>query len=282
MNPTKKPMVFRLIRQCALFFLSICILPIPVRAQQPAQQQAQGAAQKTVPTPGIPSSGFAGLDQYRASRIAMFTDDYGQLERYRAANKELASAAPVENRVVFFGDSITDIWQLEKYFPGKPYVNRGIGGQTTPQMLVRFRQDVIDLHPKVVVILAGTNDVAGNTGPMRGEDIEAELASMAELARAHGIRVVLSSLLPVHNYTPKSQDFFAQRPMARILELNQWLKEYCGKNAIVFLNYFPALVDEKGLLKRDLAEDGLHPNDAGFKIMAPLAEAAIAKAAGQS
>ncbi len=236
-------------------------------------------AQQPSPAPTIPSTGFAGLDQYRARRIAVFTDDYGQLSRYREANASLAAPAAGEKRVVFFGDSITDIWKLADYFPGKPYVNRGIGGQTTPQMLVRFRQDVIDLHPKEVVILAGTNDIAGNTGPMRNEDIEANLASMTELARLHGIRVVLSSLLPVHNYTEKSKDFFAQRPMARILELNTWLKGYCAKNHIVYLDYFSALVDDKGMMKKELADDGLHPNDAGFKIMAPLAEAAIATAA---
>jgi lysophospholipase L1-like esterase len=235
-------------------------------------------AQQSSPPPSIPSTGFAGLDQYRASRITVFTDDYGQLARYREANARLGPSASGENRVVFFGDSITDIWKLENYFPGKPYVNRGIGGQTTPQMLVRFRQDVIDLHPKVVVILAGTNDIAGNTGPMRAEDVEANLASFAELARAHGIRVVYSSVLPVHNYTERSKDFFAQRPMPRILELNQWLKDFCEKNNIVYLDYFSAVVDDKGLLKKDLADDGLHPNDAGYKIMAPLAEAAIAKA----
>ncbi len=228
--------------------------------------------------PAIPTTGFAGLDQYRASRIAVFTDDYGQLARYRDANAALKPAAPGENRVVFFGDSITDIWKLEDYFPNKPYLNRGIGGQTTPQMLVRFRQDVIDLHSRVVVILAGTNDIAGNTGPMRLEDIEADYASMAELARANQIAVVFSSVLPVHNYTPKSQDFFAQRSPQKILELNRWLKEYCVAHGLVYLDYFTAMVDDKGLLKRDLAEDGLHPNAAGFKIMAPLAEGAIAKA----
>lgn len=228
--------------------------------------------------PSIPTTGFPGLDQYRASRIAVFTDDYGQLARYREANAALGAPPANENRVVFFGDSITDIWHLDQSFPGKPYINRGIGGQTTPQMLVRFRQDVIDLHPKVVVILAGTNDIAGNTGPMRNEDIAANLASMAELAHAHGIRVVFSSILPVHNYTERSKDFFAQRPMSRILELNLWLRDYCSKNDIVYLDYFSALVDDKGLLKKDLADDGLHPNAAGYKIMAPLAEAAIAKA----
>jgi len=208
----------------------------------------------------------------------MFTDDYGQLARYRDANAKLGQPAAGENRVVFFGDSITDMWKLEDFFPGKPYVNRGIGGQTTPQMLVRFRQDVIDLHPKVVVILAGTNDIAGNTGPMRNEDIEANYESFTELARANGIRVVYSSVLPVHNYTDRSKDFFAQRPPKRILELNSWLKDYCAKNKIVYLDYFSALVDEQGLLKKDLAEDGLHPNAAGYRIMVPLADSAIQKA----
>ena len=232
----------------------------------------------TAQQPPIPSTGFADLDKYRASRIAVFTDDYGQLARYRNDNGKLSAPAANENRVVFFGDSITDNWKISDYFPNKPYINRGIGGQTTPQMLVRFREDVIDLHPKVVVILAGTNDIAGNTGPMSNETIEANLVSLSQLAHVNGIRLVFASILPVHNYTPKSQDFFAQRPGQRILELNKWLKDYCSKNKIVYLDYFSAVIDDKGLLKRELAEDGLHPNDAGYKIMAPLAEAAIAKA----
>jgi lysophospholipase L1-like esterase len=243
-----------------------------------AQQQPQSGEAKTVPTPGIPSTGYAGLDQYRSSRVPMLLDDYGQLARYRHADEELLKAGPANDRVVFFGDSITDNWKLEQYFPGKPYVNRGIGGQTTPQMLVRFRQDVIDLQPKAVVILAGTNDIAGNTGPIRNQDVEADLATMAELAKAHGIAAVFASILPVHNYTPKAADFFAQRPGSRILALNRWLKEYCAKNGMVYLDYFSALVDDKGWLRKELAEDGLHPNDAGYKIMAPLAEEAIAKA----
>jgi lysophospholipase L1-like esterase len=234
-------------------------------------------AQPATP-PALPPTGHTGLDQYRASRLAIFTDDYGQLQRYRGDNGSLRAMPMPKNRVVFFGDSITDIWKLEKYFGDKPYINRGIGGQTTPQMLVRFRQDVIDLHPQVVVILAGTNDIAGNTGPMLSEDIEANLASMEELARTHGIRVVFSSILPVHNYTPKSQELFASRPPEKILELNAWIKDYCAKNGVVYLDYFSAMVDDKGMLQRDLADDGLHPNDAGYKIMAPLAEVAIAKA----
>lgn len=237
---------------------------------------AVAVAAQTAPQPvTLPTTGFPGLDNYRASRIAMYANDYGQLARYRDANAALKPPGAGENRVVFFGDSITDIWKLDDSFPGRHYVNRGIGGQTTSQMLVRFRQDVIDLQPKAVVILAGTNDIAGNTGPISNEDIEANLASMAELARAHGIRMIFSSVLPVNNYTPKSQEFFASRPKERILALNAWLKDYCAKNDLTYLDYFSAMVDDKGLLKRDLADDGLHPNQAGFAVMAPLAEKAI-------
>jgi acyl-CoA thioesterase I len=233
-------------------------------------------------TPSIPSTGFAGLDQYRASRIAIYTDDFGQLARYREADAALAPLAAGEKRVVFLGDSITDYWKLPDYFPGKPYINRGIDGQTTPEMLVRFRQDVIDLNPKVVVVLAGTNDIAGVTGPTFNGDIEANYASMAELARAHGIRMVFASVLPVHNYTLDAQESFALRPRDRILALNQWLKEYCAKNRLVYLDYFSALVDERGMLKRALADDGLHPTDAGYKIMASQAEKAIQKALAEN
>ncbi len=251
----------------AFIFLSLCAGAFAQQATQPVT---------------LPSTGFTGLDKYRASRIAVYSDDYGQLARYRDANAALQPPMAGENRVVFFGDSITDIWKLDESFPGKPYVNRGIGGQTTSQMLVRFRQDVINLQPKAVVILAGTNDIAGNTGKISNEDsnedIEANFASIAELARTHGLKVVFSSILPVHNYTPESQDFFAQRPMERVLELNRWLKDYCAANDLIYLDYFSALVDDRGLLKRDLAQDGLHPNKVGFAIMAPLAEKAIAKA----
>ena len=153
------------------------------------------------------SSAQQSLQQWRESRFATLKDDFGELARYRDANANLKPPSAGENRVVFFGDSITDMWKLDEYFPGKPYVNRGISGQTTPQMLVRFRQDTIDRQPKVIVILAGTNDIAGNTGPMRLEDIEANYASMAELARAHDIHVVFSSILPVHNYTPAVAGF---------------------------------------------------------------------------
>jgi lysophospholipase L1-like esterase len=241
-------------------------LSVTAPAQQPAPQTP----------PRIPSTAFPGLDQYRRSRIAIYTDDFGELKRHRNADAALGPPAPGENRVVFVGDSITDYWKLADYFPGKPYINRGIDGQTTSQMLVRFRQDVIDLHPSVLVVLAGTNDVAGVTGPMRNQDIEANYASMAELARLHHIRVVFSTLLPVNNYMEDAKESFALRPRERILALNAWIKDYCTKNRLVYLDYFSAVVDDKGMLKRDLSDDGLHPNASGYKIMAPLAEKAIA------
>jgi lysophospholipase L1-like esterase len=230
------------------------------------------------PTTTIPSTGFPGLDEYRASRIAIYTDDFGEQKRYREADAALAPPVSGENRAVLIGDSITDYWKLPDYFPRKPYINRGIDGQTTSQMLVRFRQDVIDLHPKVLVVLAGTNDVAGVTGRTRNEDIEADYASMAELARLHNIRIVFASLLPVYNYTEEAKESFALRPRERIIALNDWLKDYCAKNGYVYLDYYSALIDHQGMLRRDLSDDGLHPNAAGYKIMAPLAEKAIANA----
>ena len=234
-------------------------------------------AQQTQQVPSIPSTGFPGIDEYRASRIAIYTDDFGELKRYRDADAALGPPAATEKRVVFLGDSITDYWKLADYFPGKPYINRGIDGQSTPQMLVRFRQDVISLHPKVLVVLAGTNDVAGVTGRTRNEDIEANYASMAELARLHDIRVVFASVLPANNYTEDAKESYALRPRERILALNSWLKDYCTKNGLVYLDYFSAVVDDKGMLKRNLSDEGLHPNASGYKVMAPLAEKAIAQ-----
>src|SRR5215469_17654258 len=191
-------------------FIAYMLFAVDAIAQQPA--------------PSPHSTGFPGLDQYRASRIAIYTDDFGELSRYRDANAALAAPKASENRVIFLGDSITDYWKLSDYFPGKPYINRGIDGQTTPEMLVRFRQDVIALHPQVLVVLAGTNDIAGVTGRTVNEDIEANYASMAELARVHGIRMVYASLLPVNNYTDDAEESFALRPRDRILALNGWLK----------------------------------------------------------
>jgi lysophospholipase L1-like esterase len=210
--------------------------------------------------------------------------DWPQLGRYREANREVKTPAPGEARVVFLGDSITDIWQNPQaggFFPGKPYIDRGIGGQTTPQMVLRFRPDVIALEPRVVVILAGTNDIAGNTGPMSLEETEGNLASMSELAQVHGIRVVLASLTPVSDVTtPEGQKIVqtVRRPPEKILALNEWIKKYATEHGDVYLNYFPAMADEKGFFKPELTYDGLHPNAAGYAVMAPLAEKAIQQA----
>ena len=208
--------------------------------------------------------------------------DWAQLERYREANANALPPAKDEIRVVFMGDSITDGWSKPEFggfFPGKPYFDRGISGQTTPQMLVRFRPDVIDLEPQVVVILAGTNDIAGNTGPMTVEETEGNLASMTELARAHGIRVVLSSVMPVRDgLKNKGGQQLVQtkkRPPETISALNEWIKKYAAANHLVYLDYFAAMVDEQGFLKAEVTHDGLHPNAEGYVVMAPLAEKAI-------
>ena len=203
--------------------------------------------------------------------------DWPNLTRYSADNAKLAPAASGEKRVVFMGDSITDAWGRRggKFWPDLPYVNRGISGQTTPQMLLRFRPDVIDLGAKVVVILAGTNDLAGNTGPMTLEQIEGNLESMAQLAKANGIRVVMSSVMPVCDYhRPQT----ARRQPEKIIALNQWIEAYCKKNKLVYLDYYSAMIDDAKMLKKEITEDGLHPNPAGYAIMEPLAEKAIAAA----
>ena len=203
-------------------------------------------------------------------------NDWAELQRYRQANAELPPPAPGERRVVFMGNSITDVWAryFPAMFPGKPYIGRGIGGQTTPQMLVRFRQDVIALKPAVVVILAGTNDIAGNTGPSTLEMIENSLMSMSELAQANGIRVVLSSVLPVHDYPWRP----GLEPAPKIVALNAWMKAYAARIGAVYLDYHTAMADGRQGMRRDLASDGVHPTEAGYRVMAPLAEAAIAEA----
>jgi lysophospholipase L1-like esterase len=228
------------------------------------------------PAPPVSTS----LERWRMGRLHVYMDDFGELARYRDANARLAPPARDEARVVFFGDSITDQWDLAAYFPDRPYVNRGIGGQTTAQMLVRFRQDVIDLRPSAVLVLAGTNDIAGNSGPARLEDIESNLVSLAELAQAQGIRVIFASVLPVHNYSAAAAELYADRPMAKIRALNHWLQTWCAAHSATYLDYFSHMVDGQGLLRRELADDGLHPNEAGFRVMAPLAEAAIRSTLG--
>jgi len=236
--------------------------------------QAQPTAQ---PTPT--ASGSSDLSKMQAD-LKMAQDklkDWANLGRYRDADAQVEPPAATEKRVVFMGDSITDNWghKYGKFFPDKPYINRGISGQTTPQMLIRFRPDVIALKPTVVVILAGTNDIAGNTGPTTQEAIDNNLASMVELAKANGIRVVLASLLPVCDYIRPQT---AHRPPEQIVALNDWMKDYASKNGLVYLDYYSAMLDDKKMLKQELTYDGLHPNNAGYEVMGPLAEKAIAVA----
>jgi len=227
-------------------------------------------AQPPAQTPDDAAKMKAELDRNKKT-----LNDWPQLSRYAADNAKLADA---DNRVVFMGDSITDSWirLSPKYFADHPnYVDRGISGQTTPQMLIRFRPDVIALKPKVVVILAGTNDIAGNTGPMTLEMIEDNLQSMVELAKANGIKVVLSSVMPVCDYIrPQTQ----RRPPAKIIALNEWLKAYAAKNGLVYLDYYSVMLDDQNMLKKEITGDGLHPNEAGYAIMEPLADKAIAAA----
>ncbi len=206
-------------------------------------------------------------------------DDWASLARYREANARLGLPRPGERRVVFYGNSITDGWAryFDTMFPGKPYVGRGISGQTTPQMLVRFRQDVIALEPALVVILAGTNDIAGNTGPSTQAMIEDNFISMVELAKANGIRVVLSSVLPAYDYRWRP----GLEPAGKIVALNTWMRHYASTHDVVYLDYHSAMVDERQGLKAELSEDGVHPNEAGYRIMAPLAERAVAAALQQ-
>ena len=207
---------------------------------------------------------------------AQAQQDWANLQKYRAANASLTAPAKNEARVVFMGNSITEGWapRFATSFPGKPYIGRGISGQTTPQMLLRFRQDVIALQPSVVVILAGTNDIAGNTGPSTLGMIEDNIASMAELARANGIRVVLCSVLPVYDYPWKP----GLIPAPKIVALNMWIKEYAKSHGDVYAYFHSAMADARQGLPADLAADGVHPTDAGYAMMGPIVEKAIASA----
>lgn len=227
----------------------------------------------------MPSPGTYEAEKIRADRAESRFNNFANYNRYKEANAKLAAPTKDENRVVFMGDSITDSWNLKEYFLNEPFINRGISGQTTSQMLLRFRPDVIDLKPKVVIIFAGTNDISFNTGPITLQQIEGNIMSMAELARANGIKVILASLTPVSDYNKnKAGEAIVrtvQRPPAQILELNKWIKNYAAENNFIYLDYFSATVDDKGFLKPEIANDGLHPNAKGYEIMKPLAEKAI-------
>jgi len=202
--------------------------------------------------------------------------DWANINRFKDDNKKISLLTENKDRVVFMGNSITEGWlqYSPDFFSQKAYVNRGIGGQTTPQMLLRFRADVIDLKAKVVVILAGTNDIAGNTGPMTLEEIMNNIKSMSELAKINGIKVILSSVLPAFDYNWKP----GMNPNIKIPELNKLIQEYAEKNDHVYLDYFNALTDGNNGMKSVHSADGVHPNKAGYTVMEPLAEKAIALA----
>jgi lysophospholipase L1-like esterase len=243
--------------------------PAPPQAQTPAaaSQESSAAAEQDAPP----------VSNWLKEHAEQMEADWPYLGRFKKANIKLGPPAAGESRVVFMGDSITQDWKIEGKkgsFPGKPYVNRGIKAQTTPQMLVRFRQDVIALKPKVVVILAGINDIAGNTGPMTLEETEDNLASMADLATANHIRVVLCSVLPAYEIA------WAQglKPASKVVALNEWIKAYAAEKGLIYVDYYSAMKDERGGLPSALSYDGVHPLPSGYAVMAPLAEAGIEKA----
>jgi lysophospholipase L1-like esterase len=272
--------------------VAVGIAQAPSTSQTPAP--ATPAPATATPAPGPPGGTPAPLppaltsctELAAAVRTVAANDsrnrDWPNLTRYREANR---SVGPVD--VVFMGDSITDSWAqprfAENFFPGRQYAGRGISGQTTPQMLLRFRQDVLNLKPKAVVILAGTNDLSSNTGPATDEEIEGNLQSMSELATNAGVKVIFSSILPTSSYhvNPTSGPQTLLRPLTRIRAVNDWMKSYAATHKHTYLDYYSAMIDAQGMLKAELSADDLHPTAAGYAIMAPLAQAAIDKALGK-
>jgi lysophospholipase L1-like esterase len=238
---------------CLAAAFAAVLIPSPALTQEPGN----------VPETKAPPPSAGEIDHQRQLR-----EDWPWLAKFRDADTKLGDPAPGEKRVVFMGDSITEAWKIEGpngSFRGKPYINRGISGQTAPQMVLRFRQDVIDLKPKVVLILAGPESI---------EAIEGYLASMAELASANGIKVILCSILPAYDYPWKP----GLEPAPKILAINAWLKDYAAKHHHIYLDYHSAMKDQRDGLPANLSKDGVHPLPAGYDLMAPLAEAAIEKA----
>jgi len=246
-------------------FASIALLSLLSATDLAAQAPAAASETKAAPAP---------VSVWQRQFDERLLTDFGWLARYKEADVALAPPAAGEDRVVFMGDSITEGWHFDAAFKGKPYINRGISGQTTPQMLVRFRQDVIGLKPKVVVILAGINDIAANTGPMTLEQTEDNLASMAELAAANHIRVVMCSVLPAFDFPWHP----GMTPAPKVVALNAWIKAYAAERGHAYVDYYTPMKDERGGLPLSLSNDGVHPLPAGYAIMAPLAEEGIGKA----
>lgn len=248
------------------------------------------AVPKPVPFPEASRRQLAELRDHLASFEVYFQSQVEQLQRslrdpdrdnfrrYAEANTSIASRKPGQTRIVFFGDSITDGWRLNEYFPSQDFINRGISGQVTSQMLARFLPDVAAHKPDAVLILAGTNDIARGTAP---STIQSNLTAIADLADAHKVKPIFASILPVSDYHKGVNPSYARTPMrppAVIQAMNAWLKDFCVRRNYVYLDYFAGLADQGGQLKADYADDGLHPNPAGYRAMAPLALAAIEKA----
>ena len=259
--------------------LAALFTPLFSPAQEPGNlpETKAPAPTQTAPASAAQATPAPARDAYWTAHDKQLLNDFGWLARFKEDDVKLGPPARGENRVVFMGDSITEGWHFrgaDGFFEGKPYINRGISGQTTPQMLVRFRQDVIDLEPKVVVILAGTNDIAGNTGPMTLEQTEENLASMTDMAAANHIRVVLCSILPAFDYPWKP----GLTPAPKILELNRWIKAWAIQHSYVYVDYHTAMKDQRDGLPPTLSHDGVHPLPAGYTVMTPLVEAGIKKA----
>jgi len=219
---------------------------------------------------------------YYAKLWSAMKQDFGEKYLYAEADKALRSPRAGEKRVVFLGDSITDLWNLARFFPGRPYINRGIGGQVTAQMVLRFQQDVVELKPAAVVILAGINDLNGALQRESDEGIEANWQAMADMAQAHHIKVVFASIMPVNNYTDNARYMLVARDPKRIRALNAWLADFCRKRRLQYADYYKVSVNSDGLLRADLTRDGLHPQAAGYQLMASVAQAAIDRALGRS
>lgn len=245
------------------YFLAIaaCALPLTVSAQLAEEYNPPRAAC---------------CQASAAMNLANALQDWDALSRYHADDEQLKAGPPDPHRVVFLGDSITDGWHLDSFFPGKPYINRGISGQVTSQMLVRMYPDVIDLKPAAVLLFGGTNDIARNNGPETAAMIEENVMAIAELAKAHGIKVILCSVTPIADYGPRKMS--EGHPPADILKINAWMKDYAAQTGAIYCDYFSAVVGGDGMLKPGISRDGLHPNPDGYRLMAPVAQAAIDQA----